>query len=215
MPAHSEPPAADLERSAPVPVLLLGGLLALVAAMLVVVGTPPVVAVLLAALAGAVLVGRAEHVMLRELRARVGLPAERAQLRSVSVQVGALCAAADVPEPELLIGGEGVADVTPVARTRRASTLVLSESLLAQAPADRAAPLARAVAEVALGHAEVRTVAGAPGALGATLVSRALLAVGRRRRDEAADLVAGRLVGAARSGAPSRPAVPYRDFVKA
>jgi Zn-dependent protease with chaperone function len=215
VPAHPDPPSADAARRVPLPLLLLAALLALLALMLVIVGTPVVVAVGATALLGAVHVARAEHVVLRDLRARVALPGERGALRAVRVQVSALCAAAGVPEPELLVGGEGVAPATAVARSRRTGTIVLAETLLALSPADRAAPLARAVADLALGDAVVRTIAGAPAAVGATLLTRLLLAPGARRREDVADRTAARLVGTARSGTPNLPAVPYREFVKA
>lgn len=215
MPAHPEPSPAGAERAVPLPLLLLAGLFVLVGAMLVIVGVPAPVAALVVVLAGVVHVARAESVVLRASRARVALPAERASLTSVRHQVRALCAAAGVPEPELLIGGEGVPAAAAVARSRRSGTLVLGEPLLGADPADRAAPLARAVADLALGDAVVRTVAGAPGAMGATLLSRLLLAPGARRREEIADRAAARLVGVARSGAPALPAVPYREFLKA
>lgn len=197
------------------PLVLLGALFALFAAALVGVGVSAPLAVLGSGAVAAVQVARAEAVVLRALRARVALPAERAALAAVRHQVRALSAAAGVPEPELLVGGEGVPPATAVARTRRCGTLVLSESLLADAPAARAAPLARAVADIALGAAVVHTVAGAPAAVGATALTRLLLAPGAGRRDEIADRAAARLVGSARSGAPSLPAVPYREFVKA
>ncbi len=215
MPAHLEPPSATTPRIVPLPLLVLGGLLVLLGVMLAVVGVAPPAAALATGLVAAVHVARAESVVLRALRARVALPAERASLASVRHQVRALSMTAGVPEPELLVGGEGVPPATAVARTRRSGTLVLAESLLTAAPTDRAAPLARAVADIALGAAVVHTVAGAPAAVGATSLTRLLLAPGARRRDEIGDRAAARLIGAARSGAPGLPAVPYREFVKA
>jgi len=208
--------AAPPERPAPIPLLVLAALHAGVACVLVVLGLPAIVAALVLAVLAATQVAVAEGLALRVLGAHRPEPVDADAFERTRRTLEVVAAAAGLEVPALLVAGRHDAPAaTSVARSRRDATIVVDVGVLTASPARRETTLARACAEIELGESVVRTVASVPAALRLPLLTRVLLAPGSRRRETAVADLTDRVVDVVRSGAPSCPAVPYREFLKA
>ena len=199
----------------PVPLLLLAGVYTVFASVLVAFGVPWLLAAgTLATLAGAH-VAAAGRMGLRTHGARQPTTDETPAYEEMRHTLQTVAAAAGIEVPALRVGLEDDRGARPVARSRRAATVIVAPGLLRAGEATRQSAVSLAVAEIATGEAVNVTVAAVPAALGVAPLTRLLLWPGGDRREAATARVAAGVDAAVGTGPRGLPAVPYRDFLRA